>query len=171
MRDHAPLTSPRSAIPILNWSRYERRATTTRFSRNPPTDSGDRPGVHLRVGHGQNQRHCPDASNLARLVHWIFDCLQPYGALAAVPQPVDLGRLRRLDLRHGFADVLVRWSDPGLGDTERSLHQEADENYLRHAVDGLARFGASLAPLPVSLFASCRPGHAAGSFCAHRREL
>src|SRR2546422_48455 len=34
------------------------------------------------------------------------------GAVAAVPQPADLGRLRRLDLRHGLPAVLVRRVDP-----------------------------------------------------------
>src|ERR1035437_5760216 len=36
----------------------------------------------------------------------------PHGRLAAVPQSAGLGLLRRLDLRHGFAAVLVRGADP-----------------------------------------------------------
>ena len=40
-------------------------------------------------------------------------------ALAAVPQPADLGRVRGLDLRHGLAAVLVRRPDPRPGDAAR----------------------------------------------------
>src|SRR6266403_1285284 len=244
MHARVPPTSPRCAIRIRNWSRHERRATTARFSRNPPPDAGDRPGVHLRLGHGQNQLDCADASDLSRLVHRILDRLQPHGHddgghrladhqrhrhlghqhphrlgicyrqfrlvdryrqrrhahlrdfvfvesevahlhqpfcgshdafrgslrgyvpahahrpavdgvlhdavpqhhgnLAAVPQPADLGRVCGFDLRHGFADVLVRRSDPGFGNSARSRRQEAHENYLRHAFDGLARLATPL---------------------------
>ena len=38
------------------------------------------------------------------------------GNLAAVPQPADLGRFCGFDVRHGFADVLVRGIDAGPGD-------------------------------------------------------
>ena len=41
------------------------------------------------------------------------------GALAAVAQPADLGRLRRLDVRHGVAPVLVRRADPRPGHAAR----------------------------------------------------
>ena len=43
------------------------------------------------------------------------------GAVAAVPQPADLGRVRGLDLRHGVAAVLVRRPDPRPGDAARPL--------------------------------------------------
>ena len=96
---------------------------------------------------------------------------QHHGTLAAVPQPADLGRLCGFDLWHGLSGVLVRGPNSGLGDTERSRCQEAPENHLRHAVDGLAGLGAPLASLPVGVFAARRTRHAAGSLRAHRREL
>ncbi len=37
---------------------------------------------------------------------------QHHGDLAAIPQPADLGRVRGFHLRHGFAAVLVRRTDP-----------------------------------------------------------
>ena len=35
------------------------------------------------------------------LPYWMFPAAQPDGHVAAVPQPVDVGRLRGIDLRHG----------------------------------------------------------------------
>ena len=43
------------------------------------------------------------------------------GAVAAVPQPAGLGRVRGLDLRHGVAAVLVRRPDPRPGHAARPL--------------------------------------------------
>src|SRR2546426_302993 len=79
MRGRAPRISLRCATRIRNWSRHERRATPIRFSRNRPADPGDRTGVYLRVGHGQDQRDRSHASDFSRLVRWLFDCLQPHG--------------------------------------------------------------------------------------------
>jgi len=68
-------------------------------------------------------------------------------ALAAIPQPADLGLLR-FDLRHGFVDVLVRGSHPGLGDAPRSLRPEAMNIYgmLRHGWRGPASLASAYIP-------------------------
>ena len=69
------------------------------------------------------------------------------GAVAAVPQPARLGRLRGLDLRHGLAPVLVRRPDPRPRDAARPRATNGLPDRLRHARDGLARLGAPLAAL------------------------
>ena len=52
------------------------------------------------------------------------------GPLAAVAQPADLGRLRRLDLRHGVAAVLVRRADPRPGDACATGRRTAGPQYI-----------------------------------------
>ncbi len=84
------------------------------------------------------------------------------GPLAAVAQPAHLGRLRRLDLRHGVAAVLVRRPDPRPGHAEGPGEEPLGALYLRHPGDGLARLGAALASLPQGVPAPGRPGDPAG---------
>ena len=52
-------------------------------------------------------------------VYWLFPYPNTMGAVAAVPQPADLGRVRGLDLRHGLAALLVRRPDPRPRDAAR----------------------------------------------------
>ena len=56
------------------------------------------------------------------------------GPVAAVPQPAHLGRVRRLDLRHGLGRVLVRRPHPRPGDDARSRGVEGQARRLRHPV-------------------------------------
>ena len=84
------------------------------------------------------------------------------GDVAAVAQPADLGRLRRLDVCHRLAPVLVRRADPRPGDPARPGEEQVGAIRLRHPGDGLARLGAALGALPDRLPAPGRAGHAAG---------
>src|SRR5262249_61927235 len=93
------------------------------------------------------------------------------GPVAAVPQPARLGRVRRRDLLHGFAAVLVRRPDPRPGDTPRPLAEPRRPCDLRYPGDGLARLGTALAPLRGRLPADGRPGDAAGRQCPHSAQL
>ena len=83
-------------------------------------------------------------------------------ALAAVPQPADLGRVRGVDLRHGVAAVLVRRPDPRSGDAARPRQEQVAGAALRHARARLARLGAALAALRDGVPAARRPLDAAG---------
>ena len=59
----------------------------------------------------------PAVSHGAALAFLLADAVSEYdGALAAVAQPAGLGRVRRFDVRDGFALVLVRRPDPRSGD-------------------------------------------------------
>src|SRR5437588_7887605 len=89
------------------------------------------------------------------------------GHLVGVSQPFDLGRIRRLDLRECLGNVLVRRLDSGFWDPARSREEQSVWNYLRHAGDGLARFGAALASVRNGLSAARGIGNAAGAFGAH----
>ena len=51
--------------------------------------------------------------------------------LAELPLPAGLGRVRGLDLRHGFGAVLVRRTDPGSGDDARSRDRSGAEDLRR----------------------------------------
>src|SRR5262249_9212344 len=92
-------------------------------------------------------------------------------AVAAVPQPARLGRVRGVDLLHRVALVLVHRPDPGPGDAARPLAEPAGPGRLRRAGDGLARLGPALAALRGRLSLAGRPGHAAGRLGAHGRQL
>ena len=78
------------------------------------------------------------------------------GDVAELPQPADLGRVRRLDLRHGVAALLVRRADPRPRHAARPVAEPRRARRLRHAGDGLARLGATLAPLRDGLLC-CSP--------------
>ena len=56
------------------------------------------------------------------LFYWLFPYPEHDGAVAAVPQPADVGRLRGFDLRHRLAAVLVRRPDSRSGDPARPRH-------------------------------------------------
>ena len=96
---------------------------------------------------------------------------QHHGRVAAIPQPAHVGRVRRLHLRHDLRVVLVHRPDSRPGHAARSRDQSRGQNHLRHALDGLARIGAALAPLRNGLPAARRTGHAAGALGPHRGEL
>src|SRR5262245_65405969 len=68
-----------------------------------------------------------------------------HGPVAAVPQPADLGRLRRLDLRNGFGAVLVHWPRSGHGDAARSREVACGAEDLRHAGARVAWISQALA--------------------------
>ena len=53
-------------------------------------------------------------------IYWLFPYPNTMGAVAAVPQPADVGRVRGVDLRHGVGAVLVHRSRARHGDAARS---------------------------------------------------
>ena len=53
------------------------------------------------------------------LAYWLLPLPEHDGPVAELPQPLDLGRVRGLDLRHGVAAVLVRRPDPRPRDAAR----------------------------------------------------
>ena len=79
------------------------------------------------------------------LAYWLLPYPEHDGRVAAVPQPADLGRVRRLDVRDRLAAVLVRRADSRPRDASRSIAVARRPDRLRHARDGLARVGAALA--------------------------
>src|SRR5208282_753374 len=83
----------------------------------------------------------------------------------------DLGRLRGFNVRHGVSALLVCWFASRSRDFARPREEQDPTGYLRHPVHGLARFGASLAPLPIGLFVASWSGYALGAFRAHGGEL
>src|SRR5207248_2887015 len=87
--------------------------------------------------------------------------------LWGINQPVGLGRIRRLDLRDRLGNILVCRLDSGFCDAARSGEEQGVWNYLRHAGDGLARFGAALASVRDGVSAARGIGNAAGAFGAH----
>ena len=102
---------------------------------------------------------------------WLFYWLMPYpntmGALAAVAQPIDLGRVCRVDVCDGFTVVLVRRAHSRPGDPARSLQESLGSIYLRNLGDGLARFGPALASLSNNVPADGRSGDPAGRLRTH----
>jgi Ni/Fe-hydrogenase subunit HybB-like protein len=60
---------------------------------------------------------------------------------------------------------------PDMATLRDRAHASRHQNNLRHALAGLARIGAPLAPLRDSLSAARRIGHAASALRSHRREL
>ena len=69
------------------------------------------------------------------------------GPVAEFPQPAHLGRVRRLDLRHGVAALLVHRSHSRPRDVPRQDGTPGAEAPVRAAGDGLARIGAPLGAL------------------------
>ena len=82
---------------------------------------------------------------------WLFYYMMPYPesdvAVAAVPQPAGLGRVRGVHLLHGFVAVLVCGLDSGFGDASRQGQEPRLASGLWHAGDGLAWFGGALVAL------------------------
>ncbi len=82
---------------------------------------------------------------------WLFYWLLPYpNTMGLWPQwrsPLDLGRVRRLDVCHGFALVLVCRADPRPGDLARSGQESLGPVHLRHSWRwaGGARRGTGIA--------------------------
>ena len=105
------------------------------------------------------------------LAYWLFPYPNTMGVWPQFRSPLDLGRVRGLDLRDGVAAVLVRRPDPRPGDAARPLAVARRPRHLRHARDGLARLGAALAPLRDGVPAARRPRDAARRLGAHRRQL
>ena len=73
------------------------------------------------------------------LAYWMFPYPNTMSILAAVPQSADVGRVCGFDLRDDFRAVLVCGIDSGFSYSARSFRQASIENYLRHAVAGMAR--------------------------------
>jgi hypothetical protein len=103
--------------------------------------------------------------------YWLLPYPEHHGAVAAVPQPAHLGRVRGHHLRDGLDRVLVRRHDARHGDDARPGRLVGQAQGLRHPVARLARVGPSLAPLRGGLAAARRSVHAAGAVGAHRGEL
>ena len=59
------------------------------------------------------------------LDYWLLPYPNTMGMWPQLPQPADLGRLRRLDVRHGLAALLVRRHDPGPRDAARPREEAA----------------------------------------------
>ena len=132
----------------------------------------------LRRGHdavrGGLRRRLSRSSTPGRpwLAYWLFPYPNTMGALAELPQPADLGRVRGLDLRHGVGAVLVRRPHP------RPRHAARPRAASRFAqlVYGMLAMGwrgsaRALAQLRDRLPAAGRPGHAARGLGAHGGEL
>ena len=85
--------------------------------------------------------------------------------------PLDVGRLRGLDLRHGLGAVLVRGPDSRPRDAARPRHAAPSRSMSTASRDGLARLGAALAPLRDGVPPARRARDAAGRLRPHGREL
>ena len=59
-------------------------------------------------------------------VYWLFPYPNTMGAVAELPQPARLGRLRRLDVRDRVGAVLVRRPDPRPRDVPRQGRESRD---------------------------------------------
>src|SRR5260370_1270220 len=82
---------------------------------------------------------------MARLL--AFPLPEHDGYLATVSQPVDVGRLCRVDLRDSLGNVLVCWSHSGFRHTTRPRPQQTISDDLRNVGHGLARVSTPLASL------------------------
>ena len=103
------------------------------------------------------RRHLPAVPHRSAVARLLAASLPEHdGRLAAVQKPAGLGRLRRLDVRHGVGAVLVRRPRARSRDAARSLAVEAGPRHLRHAGARLARLGAALASLRDGLSAARR---------------
>ena len=105
------------------------------------------------------------------LAYWLLPYPNTMGVWPQFRSPLDLGRVRGLDLRDRLAAVLVRRPDSRPGDAARPVAVARRPRHLRHAGDGLARLGAALAPLRDGVPAARRPRDAARRLGAHRRQL
>src|SRR5205814_6561342 len=65
-------------------------------------------------------------------------------AVAAVPKPADLGRVRSIDIRHGVVSFLVHRTHSRSRDTARSREQFLRTQDLRNACAGMARISEAL---------------------------
>src|SRR5262249_53073072 len=92
-------------------------------------------------------------------------------AVAAVPEPAGVGRVRHLDLSHHLLALLVRGLDPRPGHAARPLAEPRRPRGVRHARHGLAGLGASLAALRDGLPAARGARDAARRLGAHGGEL
>src|SRR5207244_953802 len=93
------------------------------------------------------------------------------GRVAAVQEPVDLGRLRGFDLRDGFRAVLVYWIDTRSRDASGPSAAAVGKSYLRHPGNGLARLGKTLASLRDGLPLAGRTCDAACRIGPHGSQL
>ena len=104
--------------------------------------------------------------------YWLFPYPNTMEHLAAVPQPAGLGRVRRLDLRHRVAAVLVRRPDPRPGHPARSLARTAScqiiYGILAMGWRGSARHWKRY---EMTYLDPGRPGDAAGRVGAYGRQL
>ncbi len=105
------------------------------------------------------------------MAYYMFPVSQHHGDMATIPQSADLGRFRGVHIRHGFIVVLVCGLDSRPGHFARSRGRGLEAENFWFAGHGLAWFRASLAPLPVGIFAAGRIGYAAGAFGAHGSEF
>ena len=72
----------------------------------------------VRRGSG---RHVPDSAPGPPVARLLADAVPEFDvAVAAAAKSADLGRIRGIDIRHGFASVLVHGSDSRFGDDARS---------------------------------------------------
>ena len=90
-------------------------------------------GSHDAV-RGGLRRHVSDSAPGASLAGLLAAALSELDvAVAAVPQPAGLGRVRGIDLRDGLAAVLVRRTDPRSRHHARPRAQAVGAERLRHA--------------------------------------
>ena len=116
--------------------------------------------------------HVPDPAPRAPVAVLLADAVSELDVVvAAAAQPADLGRVRGFHLRDCVVSVLVHGTDSRSCDACATAPQSVRAEDLRPALDGLARFGASLAALSDGVSAAGRFSDAAGCLGAHRCEL
>src|SRR5690606_11705728 len=108
----------------------------------------------------------PRGAAVGRVLH--LPVSKYHGAVAPVPEPAAVGRVRSVNVLHGVAALLVHGPDSRPGHASRPV-EGPGPLYLRLLRPGLARFGAALVPLRNGVPASRRYVGPAGGVGAHDR--
>src|SRR3984893_8366887 len=100
---------------------------------------------HIRSALRGYVSRAPPGTSVARL---LAVPLSEYDVvLAAISQPLGVGRIRRFVLFYRFALVLVRWTHPGFGHIARPGPHSTETGHLRISGHGLARLRRALEAL------------------------
>src|SRR5579863_1229540 len=116
--------------------------------------------------------HVPGAAYRPPMAGVLAAAVSEYDvALAAIPQPAGLGRVRGLDVPDDLGGVLVYRPDSRFRDSARFGQATLEGRDLRRALHGMAQLGAPLAEIRKSRLAAGRTFDAAGGFSPHGREF